>query len=302
VGSAARRAGEEPPLKRSRGEAEAGPEGGSRVAVKPEPHEEPPGPPRAASRWSALPAHADSPPSGQEGEADADAGRSSGRGAAGGEQAAERDGGSRRGGREERGEREGERPRGAREREREGWERERPGSSRRDRDRERPGAAKLEAGTEAGPGPGAAAAAAGRVPGGEEAGGAAVWGLVGRGRLVLVVDLDACLADSVWDAALDGPTAAALSRRAGHEAASLPLERRELFRLPLDGGPAGPGSGGLWLKLRPGCRALLGRAAERFELWAHTRHGRGYAEALLGLLDPLQQVRCGRAATVAGAG
>ncbi|KXZ47957.1 hypothetical protein GPECTOR_31g319 [Gonium pectorale] len=157
-------------------------------------------------------------------------------------------------------------------------------SSRRDRDRDRDRDAdgvKLES----------AAAAAAAADGGLAFGGGTGTGrlteevasCLSRGRLVLVVDLDGVMADSIWDAQLDGPTAAALARRGAVEAATLPEDRRELFRLVLDGAP-------LWLKLRPGARAFLSRASERFELWARTRQGRPYADALVELLDPSQQL------------
>ncbi|KAG2429218.1 hypothetical protein HXX76_010988 [Chlamydomonas incerta] len=159
--------------------------------------------------------------------------------------------------------------------------------SSRHRDRDRDAAAahvKSEAATGGDTGPSAsaqrlAAAAAGLSD--DQA--AVVSSCLGRGRLVLVVDLDGVLADSCWDAQLDGPTAAALVRRAAVEAAALPEDRRELFRLPLEGGA-------LWLKLRPGARAFLARAAERYELWARTRQGRPYADAVVELLDPHQQL------------
>lgn len=37
-------------------------------------------------------------------------------------------------------------------------------------------------------------------------------------------------------------------------------------------------------------RAFLSRATERFELWAHTSQGRAYADAVVELLDPSQQL------------
>ncbi|PNW81511.1 hypothetical protein CHLRE_06g249650v5 [Chlamydomonas reinhardtii] len=157
--------------------------------------------------------------------------------------------------------------------------------SSRHRDRDRDAAhVKSEAAAGGDMGPSASAqrlaAAAAGLPDDQAA---VVSSCLGRGRLVLVVDLDGVLADSCWDAQLDGPTAAALVRRAAVEAAALPEDRRELFRLPLEGGA-------LWLKLRPGARAFLARAAERYELWARTRQGRPYADAVVELLDPHQQL------------
>ncbi|GLI65748.1 hypothetical protein VaNZ11_009348 [Volvox africanus] len=129
------------------------------------------------------------------------------------------------------------------------------------------GALTAGAGANGGGGGGSAATAA-----------AAALSLLSRGKLVLVVDLDGVMADSCWDDQLDTAAAAALSRRAAMEA-GMPDDRRELYRLPLEGSC-------LWLKLRPGVRAFLSRAHERFELWAHSRQGRPYADAVVELLDP----------------
>jgi RNA polymerase II C-terminal domain phosphatase-like 3/4 len=43
---------------------------------------------------------------------------------------------------------------------------------------------------------------------------------------------------------------------------------------------------GMWTKLRPGVRDFLRRAHEKYELWIHTNGNRGYADAMMDLLDP----------------
>lgn len=84
-------------------------------------------------------------------------------------------------------------------------------------------------------------------------------------KLCLVLDLDHTLINSARFSEVDPEHEAMLRSHQANEAARLPEERRELFRLERIQ---------MWTKLRPAVRQFLETAHEHFELWIHTNGNR----------------------------
>jgi hypothetical protein len=130
--------------------------------------------------------------------------------------------------------------------------------------------------------------------------GPALDAIARSGRLVLVIDVEACLIDATLAADLSREEEAALDRASRGEAgAGVPAEARSL-RWHGSSSNSGRGGGGarpsFWVKLRPGARRFLASVAERFELWAVLTSGGGLAAAAatLSCLDPAGALFGGR--------
>ncbi|GBF90535.1 hypothetical protein Rsub_03531 [Raphidocelis subcapitata] len=93
-------------------------------------------------------------------------------------------------------------------------------------------------------------------------------------RLALVVDLDAVLVSAARFGDLEPEAERALQDLLAAQQAG-PPEVQELFRVP---------HASSWLKLRPGARGFLRRAAEGFEVWGASARGLAHAEAAAELL------------------
>ncbi|GAB4817569.1 hypothetical protein N2152v2_004615 [Parachlorella kessleri] len=105
-----------------------------------------------------------------------------------------------------------------------------------------------------------------------------VKGLLGQGKLCLVLDLDHTLLNSARYAEVGPELHDRLERRcAAEEQAGIPEMDRLLFRLD---------EIKMWTKLRPNVRQFLQTAAQYYELWIHTNGNKSYAAAVTKLLDP----------------
>lgn len=108
-------------------------------------------------------------------------------------------------------------------------------------------------------------------------------------KLCLVLDLDHTLLSTATFHELDPETEALLHERMALElaAAAMPQahHERHIFRLE---------DPGLWVKVRPGARQFLQRAAGLCELWARTGGDTRHAAAMTSLLDPSGRLFGGR--------